>query len=158
MSVNLSLTVAAVVLLTSGAYLLMQRTLTRALLGVTLAGHAANVMLLVAGGPAGDAPVATGGATEGYSDPLPQALVLTALVITLGITAFLLAMAYRNWRLTAEDEVPDDPEDRRIAARTAAGVADRAADEADESETDTAPAASHEPAPTAPGDERGPAS
>ena len=42
------------------------------------------------------------------SDPLPQAMVLTAIVITLGMTAFLLAMAYRSWQLNGHDEVQDD--------------------------------------------------
>ena len=50
------------------------------------------------------------------SDPLPQAMVLTAIVITLGMTAFLLALAYRSWQLHRHDEVQDDAEDRRIAA------------------------------------------
>jgi multicomponent Na+:H+ antiporter subunit C len=53
------------------------------------------------------------------SDPLPQALVLTAIVISLGTTAFLLAMAYRSWQLTGHDDVQDDVEDaaiRRLAA------------------------------------------
>jgi multicomponent Na+:H+ antiporter subunit C len=48
------------------------------------------------------------------SDPLPQAMVLTAIVITLGMTAFLLALAYRSWHLNGHDEVQDDVEDRRI--------------------------------------------
>ncbi len=51
------------------------------------------------------------------SDPLPQAMVLTAIVITLGMTAFLLAMAYRSWQLIGHDEVQDDLEDRRIVRR-----------------------------------------
>ena len=53
------------------------------------------------------------------SDPLPQALVLTAIVISLGTTAFVLAMAYRSWQLTGHDDVQDDVEDaaiRRLAA------------------------------------------
>jgi multicomponent Na+:H+ antiporter subunit C len=48
------------------------------------------------------------------SDPLPQAMVLTAIVITLGLTAFLLAMAYRSWQLTGHDDVQDDVEDAAI--------------------------------------------
>ena len=54
------------------------------------------------------------------SDPLPQALVLTAIVITLGTTAFLLALAYRSWQLTGHDEVQDDVEDRAIRRLAAA--------------------------------------
>ena len=55
-------------------------------------------------------------AGAGTADPLPQAMVLTAIVITFGVTAFLLALAFRSWLLTGEDFVQDDVEDRRIAA------------------------------------------
>ncbi|MEK8107525.1 NADH-quinone oxidoreductase subunit K [Micromonospora sp. M12] len=51
------------------------------------------------------------------SDPLPQAMVLTAIVITFGFTAFLLAVAYRSWYVSGDDEVPDDLEDRQIIRR-----------------------------------------
>jgi multicomponent Na+:H+ antiporter subunit C len=51
-----------------------------------------------------------------FVDPLPQAMALTAIVITFAITAFLLALAYRSWTLTGADEAEDDIEDRRIAA------------------------------------------
>jgi multicomponent Na+:H+ antiporter subunit C len=44
-------------------------------------------------------------------------MILTAIVITLGMTAFLLAMAYRSWLLTGHDDVQDDVEDRRIMRR-----------------------------------------
>ena len=57
------------------------------------------------------------------SDPLPQALVLTAIVISLGTTAFLLAMAYRSWQLTGHDDVQDDVEDRAIRRLAAADEA-----------------------------------
>ena len=52
------------------------------------------------------------------SDPLPQALILTAIVITFGISAFLLAMIYRSWRLARNEVVGDDEEDRRVAGRS----------------------------------------
>jgi multicomponent Na+:H+ antiporter subunit C len=97
-----------------GTYLLLQRRLTRIIIGLVFMGHGANLLLLMAGGPPGDAPFI--GRIEGTpADPLPQALALTAIVITFGITAFLLALAYRSWILTADDEVEDDLEDRRIA-------------------------------------------
>ena len=57
------------------------------------------------------------------SDPLPQAMVLTAIVISLGTTAFLLAMAYRSWQLTGHDDVQDDVEDRAIRRLAAADQA-----------------------------------
>ena len=101
------------VLYATGTYLLMQRALSRIVIGLALMGHGANLLLLLAGGRPGTAPII--GADGPFSDPLPQALALTAIVITFGVTAFLLALAYRSWVLTADDDVEDDIEDRRIA-------------------------------------------
>lgn len=114
MSVVAALIVAA--LFAVGVYLLLQRTLTRIILGLGILGHAANLLLLIVGGPAGFAPI-IGKYPDGepVADPIPQALALTAIVISFGITAFLLALAYRSWVLTHDDEVEDDVEDRRIA-------------------------------------------
>jgi multicomponent Na+:H+ antiporter subunit C len=109
------------VLYTVGTYLLLQRTLTRVVIGLGLLGHGANLLLLQAGGPAGDVPFSSkdgggvAGVVGGTADPLPQAMVLTAIVITFGVSAFLLALAYRSWVLQGEDEVQDDVEDRRVA-------------------------------------------
>lgn len=114
MSVVSALVVA--VLFGTGVYLLLQRTLSRIILGLGLMAHAANLLLMVVGGPAGRPPI-VGAFAEGdpVADPLPQALALTAIVISFGITAFLLALAYRSWVLNRDDEVEDDVEDRRIA-------------------------------------------
>lgn len=98
-----------------GTYLLIQRTLTRIILGLAMYGHAVNVLLLSAGGRSGRAPILDGSESGPVSDPLPQAMALTAIVITFGVTAFLLTLAYRNWTHTGDDEVEDDIEDRRIA-------------------------------------------
>lgn len=96
-----------------GTYLLLQRTLTRIVIGLAMMGHGANLLLLLAGGRAGVAPIV--GQHGEPADPIPQALALTAIVITFGVTAFLLALAYRSWLQRREDEVEDDVEDRRIA-------------------------------------------
>ncbi|WP_315096095.1 Na(+)/H(+) antiporter subunit C [uncultured Cellulomonas sp.] len=115
MSPNIVLVVTIGVLFAAGVYLLLERSLSRVLIGVILVGNGANLLFLVAGGAAGRPPI-VGVEPEGeMSDPLPQAMVLTAIVITLGMTAFLLAMAYRSWQLHRHDEVQDDVEDRRIA-------------------------------------------
>ncbi|RYV50970.1 Na(+)/H(+) antiporter subunit C [Pengzhenrongella frigida] len=115
MSPNLVLVVVIAVLVTTGVYLLLERSLSRVLIGIILLGNGINLSFLVAGGAAGGAPI-VGTTPEGeMSDPLPQAMVLTAIVITLGMTAFLLALAYRSWQLHRHDEVQDDVEDRRIA-------------------------------------------
>lgn len=104
------------ILFAAGTYLLIQRTLTRIILGLSLYGHAVNVLLMSAGGRGGRAPILDGSEPGPVSDPLPQAMALTAIVITFGVIAFLLALAYRNWTHDGDDEVEDDLEDRRIAA------------------------------------------
>ncbi len=120
---NLVLVLAVVGLVTVGVYLMLERSLSRVVLGVIALGNGINVMFLIAGGRAGTPPIVGNSPEERMSDPLPQAMVLTAIVITLGMTAFLLAMAYRSWQLNAHDEVQDDLEDRRIARRAAADLA-----------------------------------
>lgn len=112
---SLALALTAAVLFCCGTYLLLQRTLTRVILGVVLLGHGTVLLLQVAGGRAGAPPI-VGPGTDGADvvDPLPEALALTAIVITFAITAFLLALAYRSWTLTHDDRVQDDLEDRLI--------------------------------------------
>jgi multicomponent Na+:H+ antiporter subunit C len=102
----------------AGVYLLLDRSLTRVLLGFLLLGNATNLLLLSAGGAAGLAPILGVSDPEDMNDPLPQALVLTAIVITFGISAFVLAMIHRSWRLVRQEVVGTDEEDRRVAART----------------------------------------
>ena len=105
------------VLFAAGVYLLLQRALTRVLIGLTLITHAANLLLLVAGGRAGaPAFVADDGSLpRGVVDPLPQAMALTAIVISFAVSALLLALAYRSYVMTHDDAVQDDVEDARIA-------------------------------------------
>ncbi|MBW3639876.1 MAG: Na(+)/H(+) antiporter subunit C [Actinobacteria bacterium] len=120
MTGNLTLALTVGALYTAGTFLLLQRTLTRVVLGLGLLAHGANLLLLQAGGVAGSVPFVgkqDGPSGAGTADPLPQAMVLTAIVITFGVSAFLLALAYRSWVLTGEDDVQDDVEDRRVARR-----------------------------------------
>jgi multicomponent Na+:H+ antiporter subunit C len=118
-STNLTLIVTASTLIGCGVYLVLERSLTRVLVGLLVMGNGINLLFLVSGGRAGDAPIEGTTTSAAMSDPLPQALVLTAIVIALGTTAFLLAMAHRSWQLNANDDVQDDVEDaaiRRLAA------------------------------------------
>jgi multicomponent Na+:H+ antiporter subunit C len=117
MSVLLAATAA--VLFACGTWLLMQRRLSRIIIGIGLLGHGANLLLVSGGGEAGRSPIIDGGDLTGYSDPLPQALALTAIVITFGVTAFLLALGFRSWQLTGDDQVEDDIEDTMVARREA---------------------------------------
>jgi multicomponent Na+:H+ antiporter subunit C len=103
----------------AGVYLLLDRSLTRVLLGFLLMGNATNLLVLSTGGPAGSAPILGYAEPEAFNDPLPQALILTAIVITFGVSAFLLAIIHRSWRLARNEVVGTDEEDRRVAARRA---------------------------------------
>ena len=99
-----------------GLYLVTGRPLSRIVLGYALLGHAAVVALLIAGGPAGQSPIAGRAVPEAMANPLPQAIALTAIVISFGLTLFLLSLARRQRTLSGDDLVEDDLEDRRIAA------------------------------------------
>ncbi|WP_326641934.1 Na(+)/H(+) antiporter subunit C [Streptosporangium sp. NBC_01755] len=113
------LVVAALV--AAGVTLLLERSLVRLLAGVILLGNGVNLLILTVGGPPGEPPILGVSDPERMADPLPQAMVLTAIVITLGVTAFLLAMIHRSWQLTGADEVQDDTEDRRVRLRARRG-------------------------------------
>jgi multicomponent Na+:H+ antiporter subunit C len=111
---SLLLVILVGVLVAVGVVLLLERSLTRVLLGFIVMSNGVNLMILSMTGETGGPPILWLTDPEDMTDPLPQAMVLTAIVITLGITAFLLAMAYRNWQLEGNDEVQDDAEDLRI--------------------------------------------
>ena len=108
------LAASAATLFGLGTWLLLQRRLSRIIIGLGLLGHGANLLLLISSGRRGRAVFV--GADGTLADPMPQALALTAIVITFGVTAFLLALAWRSVELTGDDLVEDDVEDRRIAA------------------------------------------
>ncbi|GAA3417810.1 hypothetical protein GCM10018952_51090 [Streptosporangium vulgare] len=108
-------------LVATGVTLLLERSLVRLLAGVILLGNGVNLLILTASGPPGRPPILGTAAPERMADPLPQAMVLTAIVITLGVTAFLLAMVHRSWQLTGADEVQDDTEDRWVRLRARRG-------------------------------------
>jgi multisubunit Na+/H+ antiporter MnhC subunit len=94
------------VLFACGTYLLLQRSLLQVIVGLSLFSYGANLALMVAGGlKRGRPPLLTVGAP--YADPLPQALVLTAIVISFGMTAFALVLAFRTRQVCGSNEVDD---------------------------------------------------
>jgi multicomponent Na+:H+ antiporter subunit C len=121
MNVSLVLIVIMAVLFGCGVYAMLERSLTRVLIGFLLLGNAANLLLLIVMGEPGIAPF-YGDADDpsDFSDPLPQALTLTAIVITFAVSAFLLALIYRSWQLGQADTVEDDAEDVAVRERAAA--------------------------------------
>ncbi|WP_447947586.1 Na(+)/H(+) antiporter subunit C [Microbacterium maritypicum] len=116
MDVSLTLIVIMAILFACGVYAMLERSLTRVLIGFLLLGNATNLLLLIVMGVPGSAPFF---GTEGeMSDPLPQALTLTAIVITFAVSAFLLALIYRSWQLGQADTVEDDEADIALRERT----------------------------------------
>jgi multicomponent Na+:H+ antiporter subunit C len=85
------------------------------LIGFLLVGNAVNILIFLMSGAPGLAPLLGEGVTaDEISDPVPQAFVLTAIVINLGITAFMLALIYRSWwlaRLGEKGDLVDDEDD-----------------------------------------------
>lgn len=89
----------------AGVYLMLRGRTFPLILGLSLLSYAVNVFIFVMGRlAAGAAPVISPEATH-YADPLPQALVLTAIVIGFGMTAFLTGLALRAHRETGSDHV-----------------------------------------------------
>jgi multicomponent Na+:H+ antiporter subunit C len=117
--VSVLMAAAAAILFGMGTYLLMQRKLSRLIIGIGLIGHGANVVFVTAS-RRGNPPIIGQSDPDTFADPLPQALVLTAIVISFGVTALLLALAYRSWLLTQDDEVADDVSDRSIGREAGA--------------------------------------
>jgi multicomponent Na+:H+ antiporter subunit C len=108
------------VLTSTGVYLLLERNMTRMLLGLLLIGNAVNLLIITVSSPSGNPPI-HGRASDDrttIADPLAQGMVLTAIVITMGIAAFVLALAYRSYRLTTAEEVGNDPEDARVSKQS----------------------------------------
>ncbi len=118
MTASLTLIIIMGVLFAAGVYAMLERSLTRVLIGFLLLGNAANLFLLIVMGQPGVAPFFGAGSREEMSDPLPQALTLTAIVITFAVSAFLLALIYRSWQLGQADTVEDDEDDIALRERT----------------------------------------
>lgn len=116
MSVNLTLLLVMGVLYAVGIYLLLERSLTRVLLGLMLLTNGTNILLLTTGGYAGLAPIFNKDIpADTYNDPLPQAFILTSIVISFAVTAFMLSLIYRSWLLSHADHIQVDREDIRVA-------------------------------------------
>ena len=112
MTASATLIVLMAVLYAVGITVMLERSLTRVLIGFMLVGNATNLLILLVSGPSGTAPILTGtSADDSMTDPVPQVLMLTAIVINFGITAFVLALIYRSWWLAQlgdqGDAVPD---------------------------------------------------
>jgi len=112
---NLVLAITIGALFAAGIYLMLSRNLIRVILGFLLAGHSVNLLLLTTG--VGGVPPIVGEADNGeqMADPIPQALILTSIVISLAVSTFLFALAYRNYLNTRDPEIEDELEPDEFA-------------------------------------------
>lgn len=115
MTTNLVLALTIGALFATGVYLMLSRNLIRVILGFLLAGHSINLLLLTTG--VGGVPPIVGEAEGGeqMADPIPQALILTSIVISLALSTFLFALAYRNYRNLRDPEIEDELEPDEFA-------------------------------------------
>ena len=97
--------IAIGILAASGIYLLLRPTTFSVVLGLTLLSYAVNTLILVGGRLGATSPPLVLPGTTGHADPLPQALVLTAIVIGFGMTAYLVALALRAKGESGSDHV-----------------------------------------------------
>nr|WP_296778723.1 Na(+)/H(+) antiporter subunit C [Rhodococcus sp. (in: high G+C Gram-positive bacteria)] len=119
MTANLGMLIVVGIMVAAGVYLLLERSITKMLLGLMLFGNGVNILILTVGGPSGNPPIVGRDTSihDTMADPLAQAMILTAIVITMGIAAFVLALAYRSFTLNTKDDVENDPEDTRVSKR-----------------------------------------
>ncbi|HBL4745580.1 TPA: Na(+)/H(+) antiporter subunit C [Listeria monocytogenes] len=93
MSILIGLIFAAAV------YLILSKSLLRIIIGTAVLSHGVNLLVLTMGGlKKGRVPILGTPGAGTYNDPLPQALILTAIVISFGVTAFFLVLAYRAYQ------------------------------------------------------------
>jgi multisubunit Na+/H+ antiporter MnhC subunit len=116
MSASITLVVVMAVMYAAGVYVMLERSLTRVLIGFLLVGNATNLLIFIMSGRPGSSPIVTGTSLEETMvDPIPQVLMLTAIVINFGITALLLALIYRSWWLAQLGDEGDTLTDEHAA-------------------------------------------
>ncbi|PTF39573.1 Na+/H+ antiporter Mnh2 subunit C [Staphylococcus chromogenes] len=104
MNIILLLTIGFLVFIAT--YMILSKNLIRIVIGIAIYTHAGNLIIMSMGDYTSDKTeplIVTG--HENFVDPLLQAIVLTAIVIGFAITAFLLVLVYRTFKVTKEDEI-----------------------------------------------------
>ncbi|WOI56311.1 Na+/H+ antiporter subunit C [Palleronia sp. LCG004] len=99
------------VMTAAGIYLVLRLRTFPVIIGISLLTYAVNVFLFSAGRLTTNAPAVLRDGVDRYADPLPQALVLTAIVISFGMTAVVVVVALGSW-LSCDDDLVDAPDVR----------------------------------------------
>ncbi|MHA7967674.1 Na(+)/H(+) antiporter subunit C [Paenibacillus sp. CAU 1782] len=108
---ELYMSIAIGVLFTIGVYLLLSKSLLRIVLGISFLTHGVHLLLLTMSKLKTGAPPLLGEEAQSYTDPLPQALILTSIVISFGVTSFLLVLAYKSYKKLGTDDMEELRED-----------------------------------------------
>ena len=98
------------ILYATGLYMMLRRSMVKLIIGLGILGHASNLLIFVAasgGGLVRGGPpiVGHGGSGTAMADPVPQALILTAIVIGFGVQAFALALFHRTYKAVGTDDL-----------------------------------------------------
>lgn len=99
------MSVAIGILFTIGTYLILSRSLLRIILGTSLISHGVHLLLLTMSRLKMGAAPLLGENAGTYTDPLPQALILTSIVISFGVTSFFFVLAYRAYQELGTDDM-----------------------------------------------------
>lgn len=99
------------VLTAGGIYLVLRFRTFPVILGISLLSYAVNLFLFASGRLALNVPPVWQGQDSDYTDPLPQALVLTAIVISFGMTAVVVMLALGSYLTSRDDRIDMTPED-----------------------------------------------
>lgn len=89
----------------AGTYMILSKNLIRIVLGTAIYTHVANLVILAMSGFNGKNVPIINGEGRNFVDPLPQALILTAIVIGFAVTAFLLVLVYRTYKVTRVNRI-----------------------------------------------------
>jgi len=111
---ELLLAIIAGVLYASGLYLMLRRRLAQLIIGLSLLSNGSNILILAAAGVTPGKPplIPEGGTLDHFADPVPQSLILTAIVIGFGVLAFALVLAHRVHQSAGSDDIDTIGPDR----------------------------------------------
>ena len=101
------MSIAVGILFAVAVYLILSRSLLRIILGTSILTHGVHLLLLTMSRLKSGAPPLLGEESGSYVDPLPQALILTSIVINFGVTAFFLVLAYRSYLKLKTDDMEE---------------------------------------------------
>ncbi len=102
---ELVLAIAVGSLYASGIYMILRRSIVKMIIGLTLLGNGVNLLIFLLGGIAKGKPPILSAPLDSFADPVPQALILTAIVISFGLTSFAIVMIQKVYEVLGTDDL-----------------------------------------------------